>query len=67
MSNADIVNEWFRERLACGALGRDTDAYNQVRTALPELIQRLDATVVAESPPAPQAPQAPAPKQESDA
>ena len=47
MTPSDIVNDWFRERLACGALARDTEAYNQVAAALPDLIGRL-------APPAPQ-------------
>jgi hypothetical protein len=41
MSRADTVNTWFRERLATGALARDTPAYNQVAAALPDLIGRL--------------------------
>jgi hypothetical protein len=42
MSVRDTVNEWFRQRLATGALGRDTEAYNQVVAALPELIEQLE-------------------------
>lgn len=42
MSTADIVNQWFRERLACAPLSRDTPAYNQAFAALPELIARLE-------------------------
>lgn len=49
MSVADIVNTWFAEKCACGALARDTEAYNQVAAALPDLIARL-------SPAAPEAP-----------
>ena len=41
--HAETVNEWFREHLATGALGRATDAYNQVVTALPALIKRLES------------------------
>lgn len=41
LSIADIVNSWFSERLAAGAVARDTDAYNQVTAALPDLIARL--------------------------
>lgn len=44
MSTADAVNEWFRERLACGPIARDTDAYNQAFAALPDLIARLATT-----------------------
>jgi hypothetical protein len=43
MAHADIVNSWFREHLAGGALARSTDAYNQVHTALPALIEALDS------------------------
>lgn len=41
-SIADTVNSWFAQRLACGALARDTEAYNQAHAALPDLIARLD-------------------------
>lgn len=41
MSVADTVSTWFRERLAGGALARDTAAYNQVLQALPDLTARL--------------------------
>lgn len=41
MPIADTVNGWFAERLQCGPLARDTEAYNQVVTALPDLIARL--------------------------
>ncbi|CAN5577077.1 hypothetical protein BH10PSE14_BH10PSE14_06750 [soil metagenome] len=41
MSTADIVNTWFAERVACGAIARDTEAYNQAVAALPDLIERL--------------------------
>ena len=51
MSTADTVNDWFRERCANGALGRDTEAYNQVVTALPDLIARLDPPAPAADPP----------------
>jgi hypothetical protein len=44
MSVRDTVNNWFGQRLACGALARDTEAYNQVAAALPELIAQLDPT-----------------------
>jgi hypothetical protein len=40
-SAANVVNTWFSERLASGALARDTPAYNQVVSALPDLISRL--------------------------
>lgn len=49
MSVADIVNTWFTENCAGGPLARDTEAYNQVVGALPDLIARL-------SPSAPDAP-----------
>lgn len=42
MAHADIVNLWFREHLAGGALGQATEAYNQVHGALPALIAALD-------------------------
>jgi hypothetical protein len=54
MPNADIVNGWYRERLCSGPLARDTEAYNQVVAALPDLIARLDAAeapLVAPEPP----------------
>ncbi len=41
MSVADIVNSWFTENCAGGPLARDTEAYNQVVAALPDLIARL--------------------------
>jgi len=42
MSTKDTVYAWFNERLAGGAIARDTDAYNQAFTSLPDLIDRLD-------------------------
>lgn len=42
MSVRDTINDWFRTRLASGPLARDTEAYNQVMGALPDLIARLD-------------------------
>ena len=41
MNTADTVNEWFREHLQCGALARDTEAYNQVVAVLPVLIAQI--------------------------
>ena len=41
MTTADIVNSWFSDRLANGALARNTEAYNQAHAALPDLIARL--------------------------
>ncbi len=41
---ADTVNAWFAARLACGAIARDTDAYNQALAALPDLVARLTGT-----------------------
>jgi len=38
---AATVQEWFRRRCACGPLARDTEAYNQVSAALPDLITSL--------------------------
>lgn len=52
MSHADLVNTWFREKIACGAIARDTEAYNQAFKAIPDLIERLAAP--AEQAPAPQ-------------
>ncbi len=52
MPVSDIINTWFTEKCACGALARDTEAYNQVVTALPDLIARLSPS---ESPDAPAA------------
>lgn len=46
MSVDDIVKTWFTENCAGGPLARDTEAYNQVVGALPDLISRL-------TPPAP--------------
>ncbi|MGC1300929.1 MAG: hypothetical protein WA840_01020 [Caulobacteraceae bacterium] len=46
MSTADVVNEWFRQRLANGPLARDTPAYNQVAQALPALISSLEGVGV---------------------
>ena len=42
MSLADTINTWFAERIACGAIARDTDAYNQARVAKNDLIALLD-------------------------
>ncbi len=64
MSATEIVNDWFNDRLRAGALGRDTEAYNQVRAALPDLIARLtpEPPAVTVPPPAPAAtPQPPQP------
>lgn len=47
MSKAPIVKAWFSERLASGALARDTEAYNQVVAAMPDLISRIDADAAA--------------------
>lgn len=43
MTKADIVNAWFRERLSSGPIARNTEAYNQLVGALPDLISRLEA------------------------
>ena len=51
-ATADIVNEWFRERIATGAIGRHTEAYNQASAALPDLIARLAAAPVDTAAPA---------------
>lgn len=50
MSVRDTINEWFRTHLASGPLARDTEAYNQVRGALPDLIAQLDPSDVAPVP-----------------
>jgi len=42
MPIADLINTWFAERIACGAIGRDTDAYNQALAAKNDLIALLD-------------------------
>ena len=47
MSIKDTVFAWFNDRLANGAIARDTEAYNQAFTALNDLVARLD-------PPAPE-------------
>lgn len=44
MSHADIVNQWFQDRLRGGPLARDTEAYNQASNAIADLIERLDAS-----------------------
>ena len=49
---ADTVNEWFRQRLAGGALAQHTPAYNQVVEALPALISALQGGPVGEPAPA---------------
>ncbi len=41
MSITDTVNTWFTESCGGGPLARDTEAYNQVVHALPDLIARL--------------------------
>jgi hypothetical protein len=57
MTPQEIVNAWFGERLANGPLARDTEAYNQVYAALPDLVSRLTpaapAPIPAPPPPAP--------------
>lgn len=50
MPIADTVNGWFAERLQGGPLARDTEAYNQVVSALPDLIARLTPAPSAPSP-----------------
>jgi hypothetical protein len=54
MSNAEIVNAWFHEKIANGPIARDTPAYNQAFAAKADLIARLDA-VSASSEDAPKA------------
>jgi hypothetical protein len=49
MTLADTVNTWFRERLATGAIARNTEAYNQAHDAIPDLIARLDPPSSAEA------------------
>jgi hypothetical protein len=50
MSNADIVNSWFAARISSGAVGRNTEAYNQVVEALPDLIASLDGAAAPVTP-----------------
>lgn len=47
MSVSDIVNSWFREKLAGGPVAQSTEAYNQAQAALPVLIERLEAAAAA--------------------
>ena len=54
-SNADIVNEWFRERLSSGPLARSTEGHNQLVAALPALIATLDAAAKPPKAPKPSA------------
>ena len=49
---ADIVDTWFAQRLACGPVAHNTEAYNQVTAALPDLIAALSPAAA----PAPAAP-----------
>lgn len=53
MAISVIVNNWFRDRIANGAVARDTEAYNQVAEALPDLIERLAPAVPASTDPLP--------------
>ena len=46
-SIADTVNGWFADRIATGAIGRNTEAYNQAQAALADLITRLGGTTTA--------------------
>ncbi len=50
---SDTVNTWFAERLATGAIARNTEAYNQAVAALPDLIARLGGTTSNDAPAAP--------------
>ena len=56
MPVTDIVNAWFRDTCAGGPLARDTEAYNQVITALPDLIARLSPPTTEPAPLADPAP-----------
>jgi hypothetical protein len=47
MPFTDIVNTWFTESCGGGPLARDTEAYNQVVAALPDLVARLAAAAPA--------------------
>lgn len=64
MQTADTVNSWFRDRLSSGPIARDTEAYNQLVEALPDLVTRLTpapaATQVADATPAAEPNAAPA-------
>ena len=51
MSTADIVNTWVNDACNGGPLARDTEAYNQVVSALPDLIARLEAAAAPASVP----------------
>lgn len=53
-STPDIVNTWFAESIATGAIARNTEAYNQVLAAKDDLIARLGAAT-SEAAPAPDA------------
>ena len=55
MTIADTVNTWFAERIACGAIARDTEAYNQALAAKNDLIALLDPTPEPAPEPAPEA------------
>lgn len=52
MPISDIVNSWFREKLAGGPLAQSTEAYNQAHEALPSLIERLEAATAVPATPA---------------
>ena len=54
MSVRETVNAWFGERIATGAIARDTDAYNQAFAALDDLITRLDPSDVPSAPAEPE-------------
>lgn len=38
-----ILTDWQREQLAEGPVGRNTDCWNAVHNALPDLLRRLQA------------------------
>lgn len=38
-----VVQGWFTDKIAGGAIARDTEAYNQAMQARPDLIARLVA------------------------
>lgn len=62
----ETVHAWFGERLANGAIARNTEAYNQAVAALPDLIARLDPEAALPTPtPTPDAEQDPAPAADS--
>lgn len=48
-SITDTVNAWFSDRIAIGAVARNTEAYNQAYAARADLIGRLSALLPPQS------------------